>query len=44
MSKDIFVRIEQRDGNIENASYELLGGANSLKDFEYNVLSRAIGK
>ena len=30
MSKDIFVIIEQRDGNIQNVSYELLGEANSL--------------
>ncbi len=31
MSKGIFVYCEQRDGEIKNVSYELLGAANSLK-------------
>lgn len=44
MSKDIFVYIEQRDGNIQNISYELLGEASSLaEDLGQQVVAVLLG-
>ncbi|NTV37020.1 MAG: electron transfer flavoprotein subunit alpha/FixB family protein, partial [Anaerolineaceae bacterium] len=44
MTKDIFVIIEQRDGIIQNVSYELLGEASSLaKDLRQRVVAVLLG-
>ncbi len=44
MSKDIYVFIEQRDGKIQNVSYELLGEASSLaEDLRQRVVGVLLG-
>jgi electron transfer flavoprotein alpha subunit len=44
LSKDIFVFIEQRDGNIQNVSYELIGEASSLaEDLGQKVIGMLLG-
>lgn len=44
LSKDIYVFIEQRDGIIQNVSYELLGEANSLaEDIGQKVVGIILG-
>jgi len=44
LSKDIYVFIEQRDGKIQNVSYELLGEASSLaEDLRQRVVGVLLG-
>ena len=45
MNKDIYVLIEQRDGEIQNVSYQLLGEANSLaQDLGQKVVGVLLGE
>ena len=45
MNKDIYVLIKQRDGNIQNVSYELLGEAHSLaQDIGQKVVGILLGE
>ena len=44
MSKDIFVFAEQRDGKLQNVSYELIGEAASLaQDLGQKVVAVLLG-